>query len=495
MYDLVVLGGGSGGLNVASAAAAVGAKVALVEKHRLGGECTHTACVPSKALIEAARVAHAIRRAGEFGLRVAGPEVDFAAVMARVRSVVADFAGGDSGESLQAKGIDVYRGSPEFEAYDTVLVDGRRVNGHRFVIATGSRPAVPPIPGLEEAGYLDNTTLWDLEAPPRSLAIVGGGAVGLEFGQALRRLGVEVTILEEAPRVLGPEDAEASECLRAILQEEGLRIVTDAEITAVVARDGRKVLKYRSKADGSASEAACDAILVATGRLANVEGLNLKALHIEADPVRGIAVDEYLQTRAPNVWAIGDVIGRDRYTHAAEREASVAFQNAVLRLSKKFDDRAIPRSCFTDPEVASVGLTESEALDREPGARVFRAEMADVDRARIDGDTRGLAKVVATPGGKVLGAVVVGREASLVVQQFVLAIEHDLGLADLAETVQAYPTVAGVVRRLANQHAATRLEKGFVRTALRWFLGFQPAARESEESRATEPAAEHSASH
>ncbi len=206
IYDLIVLGGGSGGLNVASAAAAVGAKVARGEKYKLGGECTHTACVPSKAFLQAARLAHLARKAGDYGVNLPPPEVDFAAVMSRVRSVIDSFAGSDSGASLEAKGIDVYRGSPAFESIESIRVDGKPVKGRRFAIATGSRPAIPPIPGLEEAGYLNNTSFWDLTEQPESLAIIGGGAVAVELGQALQRLGTRVTILERRPRLLGPED-------------------------------------------------------------------------------------------------------------------------------------------------------------------------------------------------------------------------------------------------------------------------------------------------
>jgi pyruvate/2-oxoglutarate dehydrogenase complex dihydrolipoamide dehydrogenase (E3) component len=473
MYDLIVLGGGAGGLNVATAAAAVGAKVALIEKDKLGGECTHSACVPSKALIQAARLAHQMRTAHPFGVRAMEIVVDFRAVMDRVRRVVAGFAGADSGESLRARGIDVIHGSPAFEAYDTVVVDGRtRLNAHRFVIATGSRPAVPPIPGLAESGYLDNNTIWGLDERPESLAILGGGPVGIEFGQALARLGTKVTILDAADRILPREEPEVSERVRSILAAEGIAIHTGVEVTGVALKDGQKVVKFRNKARET-FEASRAHLLVATGRLANVEGLNLEAVGIHADPQHGIEVDEYLTTHTRHILAIGDVIGHHQWTHAAEREAAVAFQNAVLRLSKRIDYAAIPWATFTDPEVATVGLTEAEARARDPDVRVFRVELADVDRPRIDGLTDGLAKVVAAPSGKVLGATIVGPEASAVLQEFVLAMEHGLTLMDIANAVHPYPSYGGVARKLANQFVATKLEKGYVQTALRWFYGFR----------------------
>ena len=249
MYDLVVLGGGSGGLSVASAAARVGAKVALIEKYRLGGECTHTACVPSKALIEAARLAHRIRSADALGIRVGDVDVDFDAVMTRVRAVVSEFAGSDSGGSLRAKGIDVYQGSPAFEAYDTVLVDGTtRISGQKFVIATGSRPMIPDIPGLAEAGYHDNTTIWNLTERPASLTVIGAGPTGIELAQAFARLGIEVTVLADSEHILPREDPEVSERVETCLAAEGITFRTGVEVTGVTTRDGLKVCTYRDKA-------------------------------------------------------------------------------------------------------------------------------------------------------------------------------------------------------------------------------------------------------
>jgi pyruvate/2-oxoglutarate dehydrogenase complex dihydrolipoamide dehydrogenase (E3) component len=474
MYDLVVLGGGAGGLNVAVAAARVGAKVALVEKHRLGGECTHTACVPSKALIQAARLAHQIECAGAYGLRVAPPEIDYAAVMGRVRSVVAEFAGSDSGASLRAQGIEVYRGSPAFESYDTVLIDSRtRVSGRRFVIATGSRAAVPEVPGLAEAGYLTNETVWNLNERPESLLILGAGPTGIELAQAFARLGTKVTVLSDTDHILPREDAEIADRLQAILQAEGIAFYLGVEVTAVFVRDGQKVVRFRKRSDGSTFEAARTHLLIATGRWANIEGLNLELVDVHADKEHGIEVDEYLQTHARNIWAIGDVIGHHQWTHAAEREAAVVVQNALLRLPKRMEYTTVPWATFTDPEVATVGQL-SEFGEAAGDVRRFRTEFAAVDRARIDGRPAGLAKLTATASGKILGVSVLGAEASTVLQEFVLAMEHGLSLTDILETVHIYPTYAGLARQLALQFGATRLEKGFVQKALRWFYGFEP---------------------
>jgi pyruvate/2-oxoglutarate dehydrogenase complex dihydrolipoamide dehydrogenase (E3) component len=476
MYDLVVLGGGSGGLNVAVAAAAVGARVALIEKNRLGGECTHTACVPSKTLIQSARVAHEVRRAGAFGIRVGPPEVDFPAVMARVREVVAGFAAGDSAEVLRARGIDVVFGSPAFAADDTVLVDSRtQILSHRFVIATGSRPFIPSIPGLAEAGYLDNNTVWSLDALPPRLLVVGAGPAGLEFAQAFARLGSQVTVLAHSNQILPREDPEIAARVEPLLTDEGITFHTGVQITGVAIRDGKKVCSFQSQAEGSTGEAAGDEILVAAGRSANVEGLNLEVLGIQADSRHGIEVDEYLHTRARRVWAIGDVLGRYQFTHAAEREAAVAFQNALLRLPKKIDYTALPWATFVDPEVATVGrLTPPESGAEARETRTFRVELNDIDRARIDGQSAAFAKLLATKSGKILGVTIVGAEASSVIQEFVVAMEHGLSMADLMNTVHTYPTYVGLVRKLAIQFGSTRLEKGIVQAALRWVYGFTP---------------------
>lgn len=472
MYDLVVLGGGSGGLNVAGAAAAVGAKVALIEADRLGGECTFTACVPSKALLHAADLARRIRLADRCGLGVPPPEVDFAAVMDRVRGVVASFAESDV-EAMRSRGVEVILGRAAFEAYDTVVVDGStRVNGRAFVIATGSKPSLPPIEGLEAAGPLTNETFWTLNARPGSMAIIGAGAVGVELGQAMARLGVEVTLIESAPRILPLEDPEVGDRLRPELESEGMKFFTDAEIGRVEQRDGQKVVHFTDRATGETFEAGRDALLVAAGRRANIDGLNLGAVGIEAAPAKGIPVDAYLQTYARNIYAIGDVIGHHQWTHAAEREAAVVFQNAVLRIPRKIDYEAMPRATFCDPEVAAVGRTHGF----EPGdrARIFRVEYEEVDRARIEGRTRGFAKVAVDRSGRILGATIVGDNAALVLQEFVVAMENGLTLNHLVNTVHPYPTHAGLARALATQFAATRLEGGLTRAALRLIYGFHP---------------------
>lgn len=474
MYDLVVLGGGSGGLSVAMSAAKVGARVALIEKSRHVGE-GHAASVSSKALLHAAKLLQTIRTAGRFGLHVQPPTVDFAAVRERVRALVDELAADNSDEALRARGIDVFHGSPAFDAYDTVVVDDKtRVEGQRFVIATGSRPRLPEVPGLAEAGVLDHTSIWDLHALPETLVILGSGNVAVEFAQAFARLGSRVKLLSETPQILPREDPEVSERLEAILGAEGITIKKDVELTRVTVRDGHKMVAFKDRASRDPYEAAGTHILVSAGRLANVESLNLESVGIHADPEHGIEVDDFLQTHASRILAIGDVTQRTGFAHAAEREAAVAFQNAVLRLPKKIDYDALPWATFTDPEVATVGLSEAAARGADPEALVFRAEYTELDRARIEGRTDGFAKVVTTSSGKILGASVIGEGASLILQEFVLAKEQGLSLADIAATVHTYPTYTGLARNLADQFNVNRLESGVVRTAVRWFRGFKP---------------------
>ncbi|MDB5352915.1 MAG: pyruvate/2-oxoglutarate dehydrogenase complex, dihydrolipoamide dehydrogenase component [Planctomycetota bacterium] len=477
MYDLVVIGGGAGGVGVAVAAAKVGARVALIEKARLGGESTHTAGIPTQALLKAAQVAHRARKSSIFGIQCGPVTIDFAAVMSRVRSLAESLSNRDSEESLRSTGIDVFPGTAAFEAYDSVVIDGKtRVSGSRFVIATGSRSAIPEIPGLRESAYLTSETIWGIDELPESLAILGAGPVGLELGQAFARLGSKVTILETDSEILSEEDPDGASELRQRLCDEGITFFTDIEVTGVGPKDGKTLIKFRSKREGSTYEAMRSHLLVATGRLANIEGLNLEAVGIHATPEQGIPVNEYLVTESPHIYAIGDVTGRDRYTHAAEREASIVFQNAVLRLSKKFRDDAMPRTTFTDPQFASVGMTEKQARHDHPNCRVFQLDLAGLERARIDA-AGGIAKVLTSESGKILGATIVGEDASLVLQEFVLAIEHNLSLNDLSATMQPFPTMASVIRSLASQFGETRLEKGFVKTALRWLYGFDPGRR------------------
>jgi pyruvate/2-oxoglutarate dehydrogenase complex dihydrolipoamide dehydrogenase (E3) component len=479
MYDLVVIGGGTGGLSVAAAAAKVGARVALVEKEKLGGASTFAAGVPSKGLVQASRLVHTIKEAARIGVKCGVLQIDFPAVMGHIRALVNDFAARDSAESLQQKGIELYHGSAEFEAYDTVRVAGKPLNGQRFVIATGSRPSIPEIPGLAEAGYLDNSKVWGLASLPEHLIVIASEPAGLEMAQCFARLGSKVTVLSNAARILTRDEPEVSEFVMKALSAEGISFKLGVEITKVDVQSGKKVCKYRETSGSGevVGEVSGSDILVAAGRLANVEGMNLDAVGVHGDASHGIEVDDCLQTYSTRVYALGDVLLRHPYTHVAEREAAIVFQNAVLRLRKKIDYSGLPWATFVDPEVASVGISEQQAVADARQVRVFRVDFRDVDRARIDGRTDGFAKVVTTPAGKVLGATVVGTEAAMIVQEFVLALENGLGLGDMVSAMPVYPSYASVARHLANQFQESRLlGKGYIQTALKLFYGFVPRA-------------------
>ena len=461
----------------------------MIEKRTPGGESRWEACLPSKGLIQAARLTRQIQGAGTFGVRVDQPSVDFPTVLKRLRTVSEVTSAAHSEESLRSRGIDVFHGTARFDAYDTVLLDGvKRIEGHRFVIATGSRPSLPRIPGLEAAGCLDTTTLWSLDHVPASLIVIGGGPIGLEFAQVFARFGSKVTVLTDQDQVLPREDREVAGTVACMLTGEGITFKRKATIQKVEKRGGQKAVTFEDGDAGGRGEVSAEEILVTAGRLANIEDLNLETLGIHADPEHGIEVDELLQTHSPRVFAIGDVLLRNQYTHAAECEAEVAFQNAVLRRRKKMDYDHLPWATFLDPEVASVGITEAQAREQSLDHRIFRVPYADLDRAQIDGSTEGFAKVVASPSGTILGATILGEQASLVLQQLVLAMDAGIGLGTLADTTQIYPTYARIIHDLADQYRATRLERGLFATALKYYYGFQPrtgaekAAREEDAS-------------
>lgn len=477
MHDLVIIGGGAAGRTVAAAAARVGARVALIEKNRPVDGQPSRAYWPSKGLIQTARLVHQLRESARLGMSTTPAPIDFAAVMGHVRAVADNLAQRDRAEMLGQKGIELHDGSAAFSAYDTVQLDETvLLPSHRFVIATGSRAAIPEVPGLAGCGYLDGNSIWSLSALPASLTVLSAEPAGIEFAQCFARLGARVTLLTESTLLLPEDDPEASELVTRTLTAEGLTIRTGVEIMKVEARGGEKVCKFRDKSTGTTSEIASAALLVTAGRLANVEGLNLEAVGIHGDPAHGIEVDDHLQTHSTRVYAVGDVLMKHFTAHVAEQEATVAFENAVLRMRKRVDYATIPWATFTDPEVAGIGITEGRAMAEELPARVYRVGFGEVDRAVIEGRTDGFAKVVTTPAGKILGATLVGGDAATMIHQIALAMARNLSLQDLAAAVPIYPTYGSVLRKLAVQARAGRLEKGYIQTALKLFYGFMPRA-------------------
>ncbi|PWG65374.1 FAD-dependent oxidoreductase [Spiribacter halobius] len=454
--DMVVIGAGSGGLVSAYIGAAVKARVSLIEKDRMGGDCLNTGCVPSKALLRSARFVAQLGRSGEYGIRSASAEFDFAEVMERVQKVVRQVELHDSVERYEGLGVDVIKGEARITSPWTVEVDGRTLTTRNIIVATGARPFVPPIPGLEEAGYLTSENLWDLRERPERLVVIGGGPIGSELTQAFARLGSHVTQVELAPRLLPREDPEAAALVAQRFAEEGIDVRTGTQAKAVeTGADGSRALLVER--DGVEERIPFDQILVAVGRKPNITGFGLETLGIPTTERGTIEVNEYLQTRYPNIFAVGDVVGPYQFTHAAAHQAWHAAVNALFGGFKRFavDYSALPWSTFTDPEVARVGLNEDEAKAQGIEYEVTVYELAELDRAIAEGATEGFVKVLTVPGkDRVLGATIVGEHAGELISEYVTAIRHGLGMNKLLSTIHAYPTLME-----ANKFAAGEWKK------------------------------------
>lgn len=443
-FDLAIIGGGAAGLVGAGFAARLGARVALVERHRLGGDCTWTGCVPSKALVKAARVAHQARRAAAYGIEVSPPRADMPRVRAYVHSTVERVYREEQPAALERRGITVVLGAPQFTDPRTIRVADRTITARRFVICTGSRPTVPPIPGLAELPFWTSETLFDNERLPAHLIVLGAGPIGLEMAQAYRRLGSRVTVLAE--QFMPHEEFEVRFAVRAALEREGVRFVT-ATGTAAGREQGQLVLRAGEE------ELRGDALLVAAGRRPNVEGLGLEQAGVTFTPT-GITTDRYLRTTGPDIYAAGDVLGGHRFTHVAAWQAFQAVRNALLPGRAVGIPDLVPWVTFVDPEAARVGVSEDEARERHgAGVRTHRWEMADAERAVCDGETGGFIKVVTRADGVVLGASIVASRAGEMIGELALAIRRRLTLSDLAATMHAYPTWATAVQQLASAAA------------------------------------------
>lgn len=469
-YNLVVIGGGTAGLVTAIGAAGLGARVALVERHLLGGDCLNVGCVPSKALLRSARALADVRDAGAFGIDVpAGVRVDFPAVMERMRRLRAEISPTDSAARLAREGVDVFFGEARFGGADVLDVDGTALHYKKAVIATGSRAAVIPIEGLADVGPLTNESVFSLtELPPR-LAIIGGGAVGCELAQAFARFGSKVTLLEVGARILSKEDPDAVERVERELVRDGVQIVAGCKIHAARRRGEEKVLTIEFR--GVLSELIADEILVGAGRTPNIEGLGLEAAGIEFGK-EGIKVDDRLRTTNRRVFAAGDVASRYQFTHAADALARIVIQNALFFGRARASALTIPWCTYTDPEIAHVGMYEKDAEEKGIEVTTFVQELAGVDRARLDGETEGFVKVhVRTGTDKILGATVVARHASEIISELTLSMTSRLGLRTLARTIHPYPTQVEAIKRVADSYTRTRLTP-FVRRLLERFLAW-----------------------
>ncbi|MCI0341723.1 MAG: mercuric reductase [Planctomycetales bacterium] len=465
-YSLVVIGAGTAGLVSAAAAASLGARVALVERGLLGGDCLNVGCVPSKALLRAAKAAAAVRAAGEFGVRVpAGWSVDFAAVMERLRRLRAGIAPHDSAERFRRLGVDVFLGEAGFVAEDAVEVAGTRLPFRRAVIATGARAAAPPIPGLAEAGFLTNENLFWLTEIPRRLLVIGGGPIGCEMAQAFARLGSTVTLVDVADRVLPRDDPDGAALLRARLASEGVRFLLGTKVLRAAAKGSEKAVTV---AHGGQEEAlAADAVLVAVGRAPNVDGLQAEAAGVRVGR-GGVEVDDRLRTANPRVYAAGDCCSAWKFTHAADAMARIVVRNAFFLGRARASALVIPWCTYTDPEVGHVGLTSTEVEARHGPVRAITVPLEDVDRAVLDGEPEGFVKVLtAGRSDRILGATVVARHASGMIGELSLAITHRLGLRALSATIHPYPTVSEALRKAGDEWQRSRLTPR-VRRMLGW---------------------------
>ncbi|WP_300319022.1 bifunctional TVP38/TMEM64 family protein/FAD-dependent oxidoreductase [Accumulibacter sp.] len=474
--NLVVIGAGSAGLVTAYIAAAVKAKVTLVEKHKLGGDCLNTGCVPSKALIRSAKLLSHVQRSPEFGIRDARAEFDFAEVMERVQRIIKTVEPHDSVERYTGLGVEVIEGSARIVSPWEVEVvrnsgESERLSTRSIVIATGGRPFVPPLPGLDEVGFLTSDTVWDLRELPKRLLVLGGGPIGCELTQAFARFGSQVTQVQQAPRIMVREDPEVSEMVIQRFRAEGITVLVSHQAMAFVVEGGEKILIAEDRSEEPAREVriAFDALLVAVGRVANLHGYGLEDLGIAA--TRTVETNEFLQTRYPNIYAAGDVAGPFQFTHTAAHQAWYAAVNALFDPFRKFraDYSVIPWSTFVEPEVARVGINESEARERNIPYEVTVYGLDDLDRAIADGEAHGFIKVLTVPGkDRILGVTIVGEHGGDLIAEYVLAMRHGIGLNKILGTIHIYPTLAE-----ANKYVAGNWKKAHApQKLLEWVARF-----------------------
>lgn len=460
--NLVVIGAGSAGLVTAYIAAMAKAKVILIEKGEMGGDCLNTGCVPSKALIRSAGLSHLFSRSASFGIKSAAPEVDFPAVMQRVRSVISKVAPHDSVERYTELGVDCIQSEAKIISPYMVEVAGKQISTRNIVLATGARPNVPAIPGLNEIDYVTSDSIWNLQELPKRFLVVGGGPIGSELAQAFARLGSEVTQVDSQARPLPREDEDVSEFMLQSFQEEGIKFLGEHQVLGFQKHAGENqvILKH----DGNEFNLAFDVVLLALGRKANVQGLGLETLGLDTTEQGTLKVNEYLQTNFPNIYACGDLVGPYQFTHMAAHQAWYASINSLLSGFKKFkiDYSIVPWATFTDPEVARVGLNEKEAKSKGIEYELTQYQIDDLDRAIADSEDKGFIKVLTQPGtDKILGVTIVGYHASDLITEYILAMKHGLGLKKIQGTIHIYPTLAESNKYVAGEwrkaHAPTWL--------------------------------------
>ncbi len=456
-YNLVVVGAGTAGLICAAAAAGLGGKVALVERHLMGGDCLNVGCVPSKGLIRASRAVFDARSAERFGVR-GGVDLafDFSAAMERMRQLRARISTHDSARRFRDElGVDVFIGQGRFVSQDSLEVDGQLLQFRKAAVCTGARASAPPIPGLSETGYYTNETIFSQTELPRRLAVIGGGPIGCELAQAFARFGSRVTIVEQAAQLMGREDSDAAAVLQGVFTKEGIEVRTSVKIRAVELRGQERVIQLEH---GSGTlEVVADAILVAVGRAPNIEDLGLEAAGISCNTA-GVIVSDTLQTSNPHVYAAGDICSPFKFTHTADALARILIANALFMGRQKVSSLTIPWCTYCDPEIAHVGVYEREAQDKGFDVTTLTIPLSEVDRAVLDGEDTGFARVHLKQGtDRILGATIVARHAGEMINEFSLAITNGLGMGSIAKTIHPYPTQGEVVKKLADLYNRTRL--------------------------------------
>ncbi|MBM9615491.1 mercuric reductase [Desulfobulbus rhabdoformis] len=471
-YNLVVIGGGTAGLVTAAGAAGLGARVALIERHLLGGDCLNTGCVPSKALLAAARAFYDARNSAGFGLRGQdGLTIDFPAVMERMRRLRSGISPHDSAHRFRELGVDVYLGQARFVDASSVEVGGSLLHFDRAALCTGGRAAVPATPGLAQAGYLTNETIFSLTSLPKQLAIVGGGPIGCELAQAFARFGAQVHLLQRGPRLLPRDDLDASLVVEERFREEGIHVHLQTQLERVEKGSGGEKRLLLVGQEGT-TVLEVEAVLVAAGRVPNIEGLDLELAGVASD-LAGVSVDDQLRTTNKRIFAAGDICSNKKFTHLADAQARILLSNALFLTRQKVSRLIVPHCTYTDPEVAQVGLTAQEARAQGIEVASYTVPFADVDRALLDGEPQGFARVHLHKGSDtIVGGTVVGRHAGDLISELTLAMTANKGLAAIGRTIHPYPTRAEVFRKLADAYNKTRLT-GPVKKIFAAWLGWR----------------------
>jgi pyruvate/2-oxoglutarate dehydrogenase complex dihydrolipoamide dehydrogenase (E3) component len=469
-YDLIVMGGGAGGLVVAAGAASLGASVALIDKAQLGGDCLWTGCVPTKSLIHSAKMVHMAKKAEMFGMEVSqSPQFEIA--KKRLDHAIHTIQKHDDPERFKALGIDVYKGTAVFEGSHEVRISGDHViYGKWIVIATGSRPLIPPIKGLKEAGFLTNETALQLTKQSESLVVVGGGPIGLEFAQSFARFGTKVTVIEMASDILVKEDAELVPFVKRALENDGITFLTGAKMVEVKVVNGKKEVLVEK--EGQVLTIRAEEILMASGRMPNTDGLQVEKAGVTTE--RGyISVNDRLKSNVPHIYAVGDVNGKFPFTHAAGFEGKIVVSNAILGLKRKVDYSNLPWVTYTDPEVFHLGLTEQEAREQVGDIMVYKTSLEDVDRFVADQETSGLIKIISDVKGRILGAHAVGPGAGDFMQEVIFAKKYGHKIGSISHVIHPYPTHVGGVQRVADQYWREKLFSGWIpklfKAYIRWF--------------------------